>query len=269
MNENWRTFFGFKKEPFSTDLDIGDILVTEGLSGVKTRFDYVSRLGAVGLVTGEIGSGKSTAVRYSCGKLHPSEYRPIYVIASSGTVLELYKQISAELGIYTPCNSRALMAGRIRKEIENSVCGKKMKNILIIDEASLLRPDVLAELHTLCQFEKDARAWLPIILVGQSDLVDKLGFRASAPLASRIIARSHLEGLDSKGMRQYLEHWLKLAGATTNLFENSALTAIHQGAGGLLRKANHLARGALIAASKNQSMTVSAEHVRLAASEIL
>ena len=52
-------------------------------------------------------------------------------------------------------------------------------------------------------------------------------------------------------------------------FDENAVTAIHQGSGGLLRKANHLARGALIVAAKQKSLTVGAEHVRLAATELI
>ena len=69
-------------------------------------------------------------------------------------------------------------------------------------------------------------------------------------------------------MQQYLAHHLSIVGVKTNLFEDAAITAIYQGSGGLLRKANHLARGALIAAAGKESMNVSAEHVRLAATEI-
>jgi len=69
-------------------------------------------------------------------------------------------------------------------------------------------------------------------------------------------------------MQQYLEHHLSLVGVKNNLFEDAAVTAIHQGSGGLLRKANHLARGSIIAASKEKSKTVMAEHVRLAATEV-
>jgi type II secretory pathway predicted ATPase ExeA len=70
------------------------------------------------------------------------------------------------------------------------------------------------------------------------------------------------------GMKAYLAHHLKLCGVDTNFFSDQAVTAIHQGSGGLLRKANNLARGALIAAAAEKSMTVSAEHVRIASSEI-
>jgi type II secretory pathway predicted ATPase ExeA len=82
------------------------------------------------------------------------------------------------------------------------------------------------------------------------------------------VARSHLEAIDRQGMEAYLTHHLHIAGAETNFYDPAAVTAIHQGAGGLYRKANHLARGALIAAASEQSLTVTAEHVRLAATEI-
>lgn len=268
MKENYRTFFGLQKEPFGTDLDLKEILETQDLLSVKERFDYAVRLGAIALVTGEIGSGKSTALRFVSEQLHPSEYRTLYVTSSSGSILELYRLLLAELGIEKSSSSRAVMVRLIKKEIIDMVQDKKMKVVLIIDEASLLRLGVFAELHTLCQFHKDSKPWLPIILAGQNNLVDKLMYRDCQPLASRIVARSHLEGVDRDGMERYLLHHLKIAGVKKNLFDGSAITAIYQGSGGLLRKANHLARGSLIAATRNQSVAVNAEHVRLALTEI-
>ncbi|MCJ7538220.1 MAG: AAA family ATPase, partial [Desulfobacterales bacterium] len=202
------------------------------------------------------------------GKLHPSEYQTFYVVASTGSILELYRQIADEMGFSRASNSKAVMTRTIRNEIVTRVQNKKIKVALIIDEAELLRLEVFTELHTIAQFDKDSKPYLPIILAGQSNLIDKLKYRTSAPLASRIIARSHLEGLDLSGMKQYLQHHLSLAGINTNLFEDAAVTAIQQGSGGLLRKANHLARGALIAAAAQKQTLVSAEHVRLAATEI-
>jgi len=268
MNQNYRTFFGFTKDPFSTDLAPDEILKTEELIGVENRFDYALRIGGIALVTGEIGSGKSTALRYAEQKLHPSAHRSFYVTATTGSPLELYRQIIAEMGIAVSSNSKARIIGRIKNEVEEWVINKKIHLALIIDEASLLRLEVFAELHTIAQFDKDSKPYLPIILAGQANLIDKLSFRASAPLASRVIAKSHLQGLNRHGMQQYINHHLKVAGIKNNLFDDTALTAVHQGSGGLLRKANHLARGALIAAAKLQNTTVTAEHVRLASTEL-
>jgi len=268
MNENYRTFFGLNKEPFGTDIAIKDILKTDQLADVKNRFDYVIRLGAVGLVTGEVGSGKSTAIRYAEGHLHPSQYKSIYITASSGSIMELYRQLLNELDIYRSTNSKTTMLRLIKKEITELVLEKKFKVVLIVDEASLMRLEVFAELHTICQFEKDSKPYLPMVLAGQNTLIDKLSCRSSQPLASRIVARSHLQTTTLEGMKTYLEHHLNIAGVKHNLFNQTALTAIQQGSGGLFRKANHLARGALIAAANEKKPMVDAEHVQLAATEV-
>jgi general secretion pathway protein A len=100
----------------------------------------------------------------------------------------------------------------LKKEIVDLVLEKKQKVVLIVDEASLMRLEVFAELHTLCQFEKDAKPWLPIILVGQTSLADKLTFRSSQPLASRVIAKCHLEVANIDGMGTSLRQHLAIAG---------------------------------------------------------
>lgn len=268
MDMTYRTFFGLIKEPFGSELDLSEILKTPELISVKERFDYAVRLGAMALVTGDIGSGKSTALRYAIGQLHPSEYNVFYITASSGSILELYRQLLTELGIDTATASRAVLTRLIKGEIQELVLGKKIKVVLIIDEASLIRLNVFTELHTICQFHQDSKPYLPVILAGQSNLIEKLMYRASQPLASRIVARSHLEGVNRDDMEHYLHHHLSIAGVKKNLFDQAATTAIQQGSGGLFRKANHLARGALIAAAKHQSMAVTAEHVRLASTEV-
>ena len=268
MSGSYRQFFALQKEPFTSDIKRKEIMVTSALTGVEERVHYALRLGGVAVLTGEIGSGKSTGLRYVMGGLHPSEHRIIYVTASSGSILELYRQILGELGVVTCGSSRAAMTQRIRQEIVELVQGKKMKASLVIDEASLLRLEVFAELHTLTQFEQDSKPFLPIVLAGQSNLVDNLRYRNCLPLASRVVAKCHLKGSDQKTMEEYLRHHLAIAGMNRMLFDEAAVTAIHQGSGGLFRKANNLARGAMVAAARSESTTATAEHVRLAATEL-
>lgn len=267
MTAQYRTFFGLSREPFRSDLSLKEILQTPALAAVQDRFEYTVRLGAIALVTGDIGSGKSTALRYVAATLHPSEYRIIPLTATPGSILDLYRVLLAELHIEKSSTSRAVLTRLIQKEIRTLYEGKKIKPVLIIDEASLLRLEVLAEFHLLTQFDQDSKPYLPVILAGQSSLVDQLVFRTSRPLASRIIARCHLQGVSRQEMEDYLLHHLTLSGLKTNPLEEAAITAIQQGSGGIFRKANHLARGALIAAAAEQSLAVTAEHVRLAATE--
>jgi len=267
MTTIYRNFFGFSREPFQADLETKNILLTDEVKDVSRRFDYVVRLGGIGLVTGDIGAGKSTALRWAVAQQHPSRYRIIWVTASCGSILEIYRQILAEFEMYTATSSRAVLTRLIRKQIED-LARTKIQPILVVDEASLLRLEVFSELHTITQFECDSKPWLPIILAGQKNLADNLLHRHAASLASRIMSRIHLDAVTRKVMDEYLDHHLTIAGIKNSPFEEAAVTAIFQGSGGIFRKANHLARGALIAAASEKSQIVTVEHVRLAANEI-
>lgn len=269
MKASYLPFFGFTHEPFTAQLRVEHILKTAVVTAVADRFDYVVRLGAIGLVTGEVGSGKSTALRFALHRLHPSEYRPIWITASAGSILELYRQLCAELEVDTCSFSRATLTRTIRGKILELCQERKQKPVLILDEASLLRVEVFRELHTITQFDADSKPLLPIILAGQNNLADLLLYRTSLPLASRIIARCHLQAINRNDMELYLNHHLKIAGISHSLFADAAITAIHQGSGGLLRRANHLARGALIAAAAEKIQQVSPDHVRMAATELV
>ncbi len=268
MSTVYRNFFGFSKKPFSADLEIKNIIQTSEIKAAHDRFDYAVELGAIALVTGEIGAGKSTALRWIVAQLHPARFRPVWITASSGSILEVYRQILAEFEIKTATSSRATLTRMIRKQISELAQNRKRQPVLIIDEASLLRLEVFAELHTITQFEGDSKPWMPIILVGQNNLADNLLHRSATPLASRIVARSHFASVNREKMAAYLKHHLAIAGMKNSPFEETAITAIFQGSGGIFRKANHLARGALIAAAAEQSQVVNVDHVRLAASEI-
>ena len=268
MSETYKAFFGFKKDPFVTDIHHKDILVTPELESVAERISYAVRLGAVALITGEVGAGKSTALRWSIETFHPSEYKTLWITATSGSIMEFYRQLLRELGNEASSMSKAFYTRSIRKEVTELIKEKGQKPIVIVDEASLLRLDVLVELHTIAQFEGDSKPWLPIILAGQMGLEEKLRYRKATPLSSRVVARGVLSAVSKEEMSHYVSHHLAVAGVKTSLFEDSALLAIHQGSGGIYRKANNLARGALIAAAEEKTATVTPDHVRIASSEL-
>jgi general secretion pathway protein A len=77
MSQIYRTFFGFVREALSSELKVEEILKTQAVLAVTDRVDYAIRLGATALITGEVGTGKSIALRFAISRLHPSEYRLI------------------------------------------------------------------------------------------------------------------------------------------------------------------------------------------------
>jgi len=264
----YKTFFGFQKEPFCQDIRVEDLYPLPGLQAAAERFLYALNLGAASIITGDVGSGKSTALRYAATKLHPSQYKVVSVVASTGSMADVLRQICNGFDVDGQTNSLAKLTKTLRTAILE-ISQRKQIPVLIIDEASLMRLEIFAQLHTLSQFDMDSKPLLPIVLAGQNNLVDKLMFHTSRPLASRIIGRSHLEGLKYKDMAGYIQHHLKIAGSKEQLFADEAILAIHQGSGGLLRRANFLAKGALVAAANEKCQLVSPEHVRMASTEIM
>jgi len=265
---NYKSFFGFTKEPFSQSIKTEEIFQTQAIEAATERISYAINLGAVSVLTGEVGTGKSTTLRFVVSKLHPSQYKIIHVIASTGSVLEILRQISIALDVESRSNSRAMLTKTIRN-ILIEISKRKQTPVVIIDEAQLLRLDVFLQLHTLGQFEMDSNPLMPLILAGQNSLIDKLMYHSSRPLASRVVGKTFLEGLKLKDMSGYLNHHLSIAGMTKQIFSEEAILAIQQTSSGLLRRANILAAGSLIAAAKEQCPVVSAEHVRIASTEII
>lgn len=264
----YKSFYGFTREPFSQEIETKELYQTTALEAGTERILYAISLGAVCVITGEVGAGKSTVLRYAAAGLHPSLYRLIPVIASTGSVLEILRQICLGLDVQCKSHSISTLLKTIR-DIIIEISQRKQIAVLVIDEANLMRLEVFAQLHTIGQFEMDSRPVMPVILCGQNNLLDKLMYHTSRPLASRIVGRSHLEGLKHKETAGYLKHHLEIAGIREQPFSDEAVLAIHQGAGGIIRKTNTLARGALIAAASEKCRIVSAEHVRIASTEII
>jgi len=266
--KTYKNHFGFQKEPFAQDIRIEDIYPIPGLDGLKERLLYAIDLCATAVVTGDVGTGKSTSLRYVSSKLHPSAYKILPVVANTGTILEFMRQVCLALDV--ECNSLSITTlSRTVKNAILEIAARKQKPVLIVDEANLMRLDVFAQIHTLMQFEFDSKPTISLVLCGQTNLVDKLMYHTSRPLASRVVGKTHLEGLNLKDMEGYLTHHLNIAGINEKLFTDQATLAILQGSGGLLRRANTIARGALMAAANDQENLVSPEHVRLAATEII
>lgn len=260
------THFGFSKKPFSSSLKPADLLITSQMKEWQARCDFVATHRLWAVLTGEVGAGKSTAIRWALDLLPHPEFRPLLVTASGGSVLEIYRRILAALTLPQP-GVRAKMFAAIAQACRDTA-SQNVTPVLVIDEASLLSLEVFRELHTLTQFDCDSKSILSVILVGQEDLIDKLSYPTSKPLASRIVARMHFVGGAEQDTNDYVMHHLHLAGVKPTLFEPASITALHQASGGILRHINNLARNAMISAAAKKQKIVTADDVRIATSEL-
>lgn len=266
--ETIRHHFGFKKEPFPQNIAVKDLYPLPALEPLEHRVFFALNQKAISVITGDVGSGKSTSLRYVSNKCHSSEYELITIVGGNYSIIELYRQILRSFGHSYRSYQVSTMVSQIR-ELILEVASRKVVPVLIIDEAHLLKRSVFTQLHTMAQFEFDSRPVMPMILCGQDLLLEHLMANSVRPLASRVLGRNHLEAIKMEVMQDYINHHTKLAGNTNRFFSKEAVFAIHQGSGGLLRRANSLAKTALMACAMEGNQTVSAEHVRIASTELI
>ena len=227
----------------------------------------ILELRGIGLLTGEAGSGKTTACRQLLSGLHAGLYRVFYVSLSTGHVMDMYKSIAWELGLSTVHN-RANAYHVIRAEITRLCVELKQRPLLVFDEAHHLRNDVLEDLRLLTLYDIEAENRLCLLLVGLSELRRRLSMAVHEAFNQRIVVRFHLAGLEREELSQYLEHRLRLAGCELPLFENPVVEALFQATHGLPRKINRLAHYALTAAALDKAQSVTPEHLHAALEEL-
>ncbi len=259
----YRKFFGFNRHPFSKEMAHEELFVAQGNKELESRIGHLIEMRGIGLITGDSGSGKTTACRKAISSLHAASYRVIYVPLSTGNVMDLYKSISWELGLSAE-RSRAALFRQIRTEVSRLVGEARCRPILIVDEAHHLRPDVLEDLRLLTTYQMDSENRLCLLLVGQTELRRRLTMSVYEALSQRIVVRYHLPGLTRDELGKYMGHLLTLAGIETPIFEPPAIEAIFNATQGLPRKVNLLAHHALLAAAVTRSKSVNIEHIQTA-----
>jgi len=263
----YRKHFALTEHPFDKTVAPEDFFATEALAEMTVRLKHLLDMRGIGLVTGESGSGKTTACRSVVATLHTGLYRVLYVSLTTGNVMDLYKSIAWELGLPTERN-RAALFRRIRAEVSRLCSENRLRPVLIVDEAHHLRTDILEDLRLLTNYAMDSENRLCIMLVGHPALRRRLGMAALEALSQRIVVRAHMRGLTREECGGYLEHRLALAGCKHPVFEAAAVEAIWQGTSGLPRKVNSLCHHALIAAAVGKAHAITTEHVHAAQQEI-
>jgi general secretion pathway protein A len=248
----FEAFFGFKKSPFSNSPDAKQLFASQAATQVKARLQFLVDHRGAGLLTGEVGAGKSTAVRTFIAGLNPSLFKVVYLHWNSGSALDLLRQIALELGLQPPH-----MRGDLTRQISEAIVrineGKKQHPILILDEAQLLRHATLEQLPLLLNFDMDSSHYLTLLLVGQPLLRRTLSLQMHEPLRQRIAVQYHLQGLSREELDAYVAHQLKAAGVSQPLFDDTARQALYQATKGILRRVNSIAMTALRLAAARKS----------------
>jgi general secretion pathway protein A len=266
-------FFGLRQEPFSIAPDPRYLYMSERHREALAHLLYGLRGGGgFVLLTGEIGAGKTTVCRCFLEQI-PKRCNVAYIFNPKLTVIELLKTVCEEFRIpLDPARARSDTVKEYLDPINEFLLKTHavgQNNVLIIDEAQNLAPEVLEQLRLLTNLETSERKLLQIILIGQPELREMLARPELEQLAQRVIARYHLKALSESETVQYIRHRLGVAGLSGTVpFDRAARKRIHALSRGVPRRINLLCDRSLLGAYSEGRARVNQETVDKAAAEV-
>lgn len=264
-------FFGLGEKPFAITPDPRYLYLSERHAEALAHLVYgVSEAGGFVQLTGEVGTGKTTIVRSLLGQI-PANAEVALILNPRMTAPEFLLTICEELGIGVPDSAEGSVKDLV--DILNHYLlrahadGRRV--VLVVDEAQNLAPDVLEQVRLLTNLETHTQKLLQIILIGQPELRELLDRADLRQLAQRVTGRYHLDPLSPNESAAYVRHRLRVAGATTDIFSNTALAEIQRLSKGIPRVINVIADRALLGAYTQDRHRVTSSLVRRGASEVL
>lgn len=263
-------FFGLTSAPFSIAPNPDFLYLSPRHAEALAHLRYgLGEAGGFVLLTGEVGTGKTTVSRCLLQELDERS-EVAFILNPTLSELELLAAICDELKIrYKKADaSLKLLGDKIKARLlKNHEAGKH--TLLIIDEAQHLQPAVLEQLRLLTNLETNTRKLLQVILIGQPELQQLLRRNDLRQLAQRITARYHLLPLNLTEVRHYLSYRLQVAGCQRPVFTDAAVKKLFALSGGIPRLLNLMADRALLGAFSQQQAMVNDKQVVRAATEIL
>lgn len=262
----YETFFGLRDLPFSLTPDPRFLWLSETHEeGLATLVYGITRSKGFLLLTGEVGTGKTTLLRAALRELPRSTDTALIINTIGLTPLDLLKLIAAEFGIEGRLESTAdYLIAINRMLLERLRTGRN--TVLIIDEAQNLDAATLEEVRLLSNLETDTEKLLQIVLTGQPELIRKLSSPSLRQLRQRIAIEHHMEPLTAEQIRPYLAHRLEVAGGRFEaVFEPDVDRVFYWFSQGCPRLISLLADRVLLSAYSRQIRPISADFVELKA----
>ncbi|MDO3376579.1 AAA family ATPase [Geoalkalibacter halelectricus] len=233
--------FGLQHEPFSNAPDARFYFDSEPhVQALRRLLFAVDSNKGLGVVVGDIGTGKTTLARRMLEHLDQQRYQSsLLIMVHSGVTPEwLLKHIAMQMGVSSPGEDRLVILRQLYDRLlEIDAQGRRA--VVLIDEAQMLQTrELMEEFRGLLNLEIPGRKLLNIVFFGLPELEENL--RLDPPLAQRVAVRCQLGALNARGTASYIWHRLQIAGGQRMVFEADAIAAVHQFSSGVPRLINTL-----------------------------
>jgi general secretion pathway protein A len=242
----YENFYGLKEKPFEITPDPKYLYISESHKEALAHLTYAVReKKGFTVVTGEVGTGKTTLVQTLLSKLDGNT-KTAYLFNPILGSTDFLHYICHDLGLKSQKGSK----GQYLSQLHNFLmaCYSRNENVvLIIDEAHKLDPKLLEEVRLLTNLETSKSKLLQVILMGQPELNEILEDPQFRQLKQRVSLRYHLQPLNKEDTKKYIKKRLRIAGTfDLNLFTQKALNKIYKYSKGTPRLINILCDNALL-----------------------
>ncbi|MFC9898559.1 ExeA family protein [Nocardia sp. NPDC127579] len=268
MIEKLQAHYGFTRTPFGRDLAPGMLHRHASHNEAVARISWCISERSIGVVTGEVGAGKTVSVRTVLAGLDPSRHTVIYIPNPMIGVRGIHEEIVNAFGQHV-----AHLGSRLMVQASKALVAEREERgrtpVLVIDEAHLMNYEQLESVRMLTNTNLDQDSPLACLLVGQPTLRRTMKLAVLAALEQRTALRYTMPGMTSAETTSYIAHHLKLSGRADPLFTEDAISLIHTTSRGFPRAVNNLALQSLVATFAAGKSLVDEVAARSAVSEVI
>lgn len=255
--EKW----SWKVVPFRRDVTGEALFETRSHQEAMARLTYVLEHRALGLLTGEVGSGKTTLIRKLLTGLDEMKFQPVYICILGLKPKDFYAELLSHMGESMPfglSKARKLWSERIQGQSS----GTDRQWVVVIDEAQDMSEEMIQELRFARNQEMDASSPFPLLLVGQPEMRRKLRLKKYEAISQRIEMAYHLAGMSREETSQYIRHQMKQTDTNLPVFTDGAVQMIYAASRGIPRVMNQLCTQALYDAAGKDSEAIDDSHIQ-------
>lgn len=267
----YHSYFGIEEQAFSIAVNPRYMYMSAQHREALAHLLYGVKSGGFVMLTGEVGTGKTTTIRCLLEQL-PGNADVAMVMNPAASARDLMCSICDEFRVsyHADETSLKILTDKLNAFLlDNHSQGRN--SIVLIDEAQLLRISTLEQIRLLTNLESNTQKMLQIILVGQPELNDLLAKPALRQLSQRITARYHLRPLNVDETKAYIRHRLSVAGMPPGRdpFPENVVKKVHSISGGIPRLINILCDRMLLGAYTREATSVDAQICQQASAEVL
>ena len=248
-------FYGFTQTPFCRTIPTDKLYRGNDSDELIDRLKWAAKRQLFAVMTGDSGTGKTTALRRFHNELHNSQYRVLYLSDSRITPLAFYKGILKQLG-FDAKHFRSEAKRQLHKEIEIMKGVHGVSPVVIVDEAHLLDREMLEEIRFLLNYRMDSESPMALILSGQTELWERLKLQSFAAIRQRIDVKCGVGHMDRHQTSEYIKTHLGFAGCQKDIFSDAAIDEIFQFSSGISRLINKACTSSLIYGAQNRKSII-------------